>query len=220
VRKVLTIGVLVLILMTVARPAEALWDFLQEWSGPGPFYGKHAMVMANLRCEDGYATSTATGTGAPWCVFSDYRDLETKPNENFPIAVRVRFLDVGVKSKLRIWKFQQSIEGGVAVGLMLASGDEDAGGKNALRLTVTAPRVVVMPALLLAESFGRGTLGDRAWWKRLLRVPKLHLGGTFIVGRLDAEALGVDPTRSDYRRNNEYVLSRGIVLDFGELLWP
>ena len=46
----------------------------------------------------------------------------------------------------------------------------------------------------------------------------MHLGGTIIVGPLDAEALGVDRTLSDYSRNSEYVLSRGFVLDFGELI--
>jgi len=59
---------------------------------------------------------------------------------------------------------------------------------------------------------------DRARRKRWLRIVKMHLGGTIIVGPLDAEALGVDRTRSDYSRNSEYVLSRGFVVDVREVI--
>ena len=217
-KKALTLGVLVLTLTTVARPAEAhIWDWLQEWSGPGPFSSKQPMVMGSF-CSDAYFSAAAADRRAPSCVFFDYRDLKTEANDNFPIGVRVRFWDVGVKRKLAAWRLQESIEGGVAVGLMLASGDEDAGGKSAVRFTVTAPRVEVMPMVLVAELFGNDDFADRARRNRWLRVLKMHLGGTVIVGPLDAEALGVDRTRSDYSRNSEYVLSRGFVLDFGELI--
>ena len=216
-KKALTLGALVFTLMTVARPAEAqMWDWLQEWSGPGPFYGNHPMVMASV-CDSEYR-ATAASAKAPSCLFFDYRDLEAEENDNFPIRVRVRFWDVGVKRKLAAWRLQESIEAGVAVGLMRASGDEAAGGKSAWRFTVTAPRVVVMPVLLVTELFGQGDVARRLSQKSWSRILKLHLGGTVIVGPLDAEALGVDRTRSDYSRNSEYVLSRGFVLDFGELI--
>jgi hypothetical protein len=120
-----------------------------------------------------------------------------------------------VKQKLRVWKLQESIEGGLGVGLMVASGDEDAGGKSALRFTVTAPRLVLMPALLVNELISKKVTGKHKVW---LRIFKAHLGGTFIAGRLDAEALGVDRTRSDYSRKWEFVLSRGVVVDLGELI--
>ena len=216
-RKTLTLGVLVFSLMTVARPAEAhIWDFLQEWSGPGPFSSNQPMALLSA-CNDDYFAA-ARGQGSLSCPFFDYRDLRTEANDNFPIGVRVRFLDFGVKQKLRVWKLQESIEGGVAVGLMLASGDKDAGGKDAVRFTVTAPRLVVMPMLLVTELFGRSNFVTQAHQKWYLRIFKMHLGGTVIVGPLDAEALGVDRTRSDYSRNSEYVLSRGFVVDLGELI--
>ena len=216
-RKTLTLGVFVFTLMTVARPAEAhMWDWLQEWSGPGPFSSNQPMLMGSL-CSRNYV-ATAASVDAPLCTFFDYRDLKTEPNDNFPIEVRVRFWDVGVKRKLAAWRLQGSIEGGVGVGLMLASGDEDAGGKNAVRFTVTAPRVEVMPMVLVAELFGNDDFANRARGNRWLRIVKMHLGGTIIVGPLDAEALGVDRTRSDYSRNSEYVVSRGFVFDFGELI--
>jgi hypothetical protein len=204
-------------LMAAAQPAEAhMWDWLQEWSGPGPFSSNQPMLMGSL-CSPNYVV-TAASVDAPSCPFVDYRDLKTEANDNFPIEVRVRFLDVGVKRKLAAWRLKESIEGGVAVGLMVASGDEDAGGKSAVRFTVTAPRVVVMPVLLVNELFDGRIFGSRAHEKSWLRILKLHLGGTVIVGPLDAEALGVDRTRSAYSRNSEYVLSRGFVLDFGELI--
>jgi hypothetical protein len=215
-RSALTLAMFVFSLMTVARPAEAqMWDWLQEWSGPGPFTG-YPVVMASV-CNSDYVTTAASRT-APSCPFFDYRDLEAEENDNFPIRVRVRFWDVGMKRKLAAWKLQQSVEGGVAVGLMHASGDKDAGGKSAVRFTVTAPRLVVMPVLLAAELFGRGDVSPRVYQNSWLRVLKLYASGTVIVGPLDAEALGVDRTLSDYSRNSEYVLSRGFVLDFGELI--
>jgi hypothetical protein len=193
VRKVLTLGVLVLTLMAVARPAEAhIWDWLQEWSGPGPFSGKYPMLMGSV-CTEAYRTATAASGQDPSCVFFDYREV-------------------------RVWKIQESIEGGVGLGVMLASGDKGAGGKDAWRFTVTAPRLGVMPILLVAELFGKENFANQARRNRWVRILKLHAGGTIIVGPLDAEALGVDRTRSDYSRNSEYVLSRGFVLDFGELI--
>ena len=130
--KALTLGALVFTLLTVARPAEAhMWDWLQEWSGPGPFSSNQPMFMGSA-CKGDYRTSAASAD-APSCLFFDYRDLKTEANDNFPIEVRVRFFDVGVKRKLAAWRLQESIEGGVAVGLMVASGDKDAGGKSAVR---------------------------------------------------------------------------------------
>ena len=217
-RKALTLGILVSALTTVTRPAEAhIWDFFQELSGPGPFSSNQPMLMGSL-CSQNYVTRSALADDAKSCAFFDYRDLRTEANDNFPIEVRVQFWDLGVKRKFAIWKLKESIEGGVAVGLMLASGDEDAGGEKAMRFTVTAPRVVVMPMLLVNELFGNNIFGSRAHENGWLRILKLHLGGTVIVGPLDAEALGVDRTRSNYSRNSEYALSRGFVLDFGELI--
>jgi hypothetical protein len=215
-RSALTLAMFVFSLMTVARPAEAqMWDWLQEWSGPGPFTGIHPMVLVSACDRD---LTAPRGQDTPRCLFVDYRDLRTDPNDNFPIGVRARFLDVGVKRKVRVWDLQESIDGGVGIGVMLASGDKNAGGKKAWRFTVTAPRFEVMPLLLVTELFGRGAFASVAHQKRWMRIVKLHLSGTVIVGPLDAEALGVDRTLSGYRENSEYVLSRGLVLDFGELI--
>src|SRR6185295_9519946 len=133
-KRALTVCALVLVAIAATpRPAQAwaLWDWMQEWSGPGPFTGDHPMVLYCSRPR-----LLPPGDPRPPCWFVDVRQLVADENDNFPVKVSVKFFDVGRSWPVQVGPLRESVEAGIGVGLMVAAGDELKGVKTALRPTL------------------------------------------------------------------------------------
>jgi hypothetical protein len=209
VKNTLSIAALVLVaLVSSAQTAHAgLIDWMQEWSGPGPFGSKvpGALVTA---CPGLFQVDSVAEQNKR-CYFFDTRRLVASDNDNFPVKVVTFFVDVGVTYRIR-----RAVTLGVGAGFMTADGKE-----SAARPTITAPRATFEPVTLAAQLFRvkEQTLSlDNNFWRRLVHVPKIYMRGNFILGQLNGKDLGVN--KSKYDRTNEYVISRGLILDFGELI--
>lgn len=213
----LALGLMVVAaLVTSVRPADAnIWDWMQEWSGPGPFLATRDRppFFFNL-CPSDFRRAEVENP--PACFYLDYRNLTADANGNFPIRVTVWFLEVGTTRRARVGPFKTSVELGYGLGVMSVTGDKAVGGQNAMRVTVTAPRAVFLPFMMVAEGLG-GQPNPSRLSTKIARMFKFQIGGTAILGSLDAQDLGVDPSRSSYKRSFEYVLSRGVWIDIGEL---
>jgi hypothetical protein len=207
------------LLLIPSRPASAsgFWDWMQEWSGPGAFGGLQPMLMVNLCPREYYERDVGE---APSCIFVDMRRLRAEQSDNFPVRVTVRMFDVGVTTKMRISKLRQSLEIGYGFGFLSAEAAQvgSLGGKTMNKITITAPRASLKPLLAIAELADVEGLNGRSFKRRLLSVPKVHLGATIVLGTMDSPQLGVPLNVNDFSNSNEIVLSRGIMLDFGELL--
>jgi hypothetical protein len=214
--KLRTACLLVVGLLVMARSADAhIWDWMQEWSGPGPFDGVHPVVQVDCLLSGTPQRET--------CFFIDYRHLETVKDpskstyDNFPIKVDLKIVDVGLTHAIKIGRLDESIRAGAGVGFLIATGDKDQGGKRMIRPTIVFPRFMVQPAMAIAELLDKTPAGG--WQKRALKIVKFHVGGELLVGPLNAESLGVSPSLSTFDRHAEYVLSKGMVIDLGELLF-
>ena len=209
-KSALNVSALVLVaLMASARPAQAnWWDWMQEWSGPGPFESRgNALWTA---CTKPYDASDQKVQNDNPCFFIDTRSFVTKAKDNFPVQVTANFLDAGLT-----WRVRRPVEIGLGVGLMVATGS-----KTATRLTLTGPRVVLKPVLLVSELLHTNPkLFDYESHPRVSRIAhilKFYVRGSVIAGHLTGDDLGVP--LSDFDRKFEFVLSRGFLIDFGELL--
>ena len=208
-KSTLSLAALVLmVLLSSAPPANAgLIDWMQEWSGPGPFHWGGSVLVT--RCPGPFQINNQREQNKP-CFFVDTRRFIAIDGDNFPVKVTSFFADVGVTYRLR-----RAVSVGLGAGFMTADGNE-----TATRPTITAPRVVFEPAVLLAQLFGKpeqAFTGNSTFWDRLVHVPKIYMRGNFILGRLNGADLGVSGT--SYDRTNEYVISRGLLLDLGELIF-
>ena len=83
VRRSFFLVLLPLLLLVPSRTAQAsgFWDWMQEWSGPGPFVGKghHPPVLVNL-CSDAYR-EVGSRADSPSCLYFDVRWLEMEDTE-------------------------------------------------------------------------------------------------------------------------------------------
>jgi hypothetical protein len=102
----MTRGSLVVALMFVTLlglPSQAdanLWDWIQEFSGPGPAHGRGSLLSTLCFGEGGHIRSrtTVTASGSVIkvpCVFVDVRRFENEDDDNFPSKVRTTAYDFG-----------------------------------------------------------------------------------------------------------------------------
>ena len=227
-KRAVIVGILVWAAMLgSARPAAAgLWDWMQEWSGPGPFTSKtKPPIMVNF-CPDDYRIAEPSPSKTPKCLYFDVRYLDAEANDNFPVKVSVTMVDVGITNKLRVWRLRDSVELGYGLGFLHASSDAGVasgsgvpiGNGSLTRLTVTMPRLLVKPLLIVPEVLGHSDFSaNHPGWRSVLSIPKGYVSGTLVVGRMDGNDLGVPTEVRQYSENLEYLLSRGVFLDFGEL---
>jgi len=207
-KSALTSLALVLVaLVASVQPAQAnIWDWMQEWSGPGPFTSNGKVWLSTFCLADFKGGSTDNAR----CYFVDVSYLDAEATKNFPASTTAHFFDFGVS-----WRLRRSIAVGVGAGLMTVHAND-----GAKKFTVTAPRILVEPVALGRELFaGHGSVkavnwGDNPWW----HVLKFYAEGRVIVGHLSGDKLGVPNT--DYNRTNEFVMSRGLMVDLGEFVHP
>ena len=220
-RRSILLVILPLLLLVPSRSARAsgFWDWMQEWSGPGPFSGKgHPPILVNL-CPAEYR-AVRSAPDSPSCLFFDVRRLDADANDNFPVPVSVTLFDVGVTTKAHVWRLQDSVEVGYGVGLMHAtSGTRGTlGGKTMNKFTFTVPRVMVKPLIAIVEVADRHNQNNQnSTARKLLSIPKAFLSANVVAGTMNAEQLGVPDSVRHYSNSWEVVLSRGIFFDFGEL---
>jgi hypothetical protein len=216
----------VVALGTSVRPADAkIWDWMQEWSGPGPFTHAHNFPLPMFTiCQKDYRElsirqQVAQKKETPFCLFVDIRRLVAqKDATRFPVRVSATFVDVGITNKAELWRFHDSLELGLGIGFMHASADRDGdvGGKSINRITATGPRVVAKPLLAFAELIKRSPKSNHNIWFRILSAPKAHLGAT-VVFAMSADRLGVYDEAYKFGGPLEYLVTRGIMVDIGEL---
>ena len=219
-RRSILLVMLPLLLLVPSRSARAsgFWDWMQEWSGPGPFAGKghHPPILVNL-CPEEYR-AVGSRADSPSCLYFDVRRLESEANDNFPVPVSLTLVDVGFTTKAHVGPLRDSVEVGFGVGLLHAtSGTRGTlGGKTMNKFTFTVPRVTVKPLIAIVEIADRSDRNN-GLARRLLSVPKAFLGASVVAGTMNSEQLGVPDSVHHFSNSWEVVLSRGIFFDFGEL---
>lgn len=217
--------------MVLFAPVAAhanIWDWIQELSGPGPLHGR-GNVLTTLcpgalrgpfNKEHPATVESIPPDGAfdkrP-CFFADLRRLQNHRDEkdldrdNFPAAVNLTAYDFGVT-----WQFGpgRPLELGTGVGLAVFRGRPDGASimTTTPRFTVTPVRGVVTPLALVP-----------AWQRnRFARILKFHAGWILIPGTIDATdfgvPLGTGPGQSLFSEPNDWVFSKGFLIDLGELI--
>src|SRR5262249_19590211 len=150
----------VLLASTVSvKPARAdWWDWLQEFSGPGPFHANYKNsfppnTLVTLCPGNGdingrpHMTIRDAKAKIP-CVYVDFRNLINSPDQkvggdNFPNQVKIVAYDFGVAFDL-----EQRIQVGAGLGFMhLNSQDTEKPGESVLRnkLDITFFRATIQP---------------------------------------------------------------------------
>ena len=233
-KRKLGLAVLVVVAsLSSVRPVGAgIIDWMQEWSGPGPFNQRpfwRPLEVGNAmytRCPKNFQIASVEAENRP-CVFFDYRGLETPHdedpqtfNKNFPYRATAELVDVGLS-----WRVRRSIEFGLGAGVMFASANE----QTVFRPTLMPSRLLIEPAALAREIFvglkGSGgprnlSLRSTSWSDKcpLWHVVKFYVTGNVILGPLSGESFGVSGT--NYDRRSEFVVSRGFIVDIGEFFEP
>jgi hypothetical protein len=214
----------------VASPAPAsasLMDWLQELSGPGPFHAKSANVILDACPSGPFVPKGQTNTHGIFasdydelpgvskpviCVFIDNRWLQNDgPTDNFGAGlVDVFTFEAGASVRVH-----RAISVGLGIGRIRFK--SEAGGEPA-RLLVTAPRVVLKPAVL----FGSAKFWDdrSTGVKILASLLKLYVKNNIIAGTLTGADFGLAPGTPNYnfQVSHDRVWSSGFVLDFSEVL--
>ncbi len=189
-----------------------VWDWLERWSGPGPFWGTNLIVTVcpsytrptTTRGGDGsiswLGTRADTNPKKP-CLYVDTRELAAHQNDNFP-AVTASWVESGATFQLKPW-----LEIGTGIGFVhVVAGRKDPAQDDLFTknvFIVTVPRITVKPL--------------RIWWpnSKWSGIVKPYYKNSILTGELKGSDFGV---HNDYHANNERVSSLGILVDLGELL--
>ena len=214
------VGILVsaaLLLPPRAVQAAGLWDWMQEWSGPGPFkFDGNAGPLFVHVC----APHEFPQRGALRCFFYDHRTFAAVENDNFPVGVKVDMNDVGVTTAAVIGRLHDSVHVGFGIGVMTTTSEFGTsatgaaiGGETFNRMTLTLPRVMLKPGLAVAELIvntggGDGT-GDLKYWRNVLSVFKVHVGGNLVIGHMQSEDFGVPSSVHQFSEGWEYIRREG-----------
>jgi len=241
-RRVLTVlGLFLATLLVSPRPARAdFWDWLQEFSGPGPFHARLPNLMFDicpgdaqpfneqgrlldsgepspfLRDFDEPAASTLrsdNGKGiarVPKCIYADFRFFENRPDDNFGVP--------GVK--VDFYQAGVSVRLHHAIGLGFGGGAmriSSPGNPDAWQPMLTAPRVVIKPLLIY---------GSAEYWRKHNRLHlvfstvKYYLKEDIILGHVTGQDFGAKPgsANADFDFLNDRVFSTGFVVDISDAL--
>lgn len=191
------VSVLALVALLVVLSAQAAHagpiDWLEQWSGPGPYSSK--VFLAATICPPQYSS-------ANWfvpCFYVEHHRFRSVKDDNFP-ATKADLSDFGVAFKVR-----PQIEVGAGAGLI----DFSTPQKSTAKFTVTFARVTVQPLRFIRPLSGRNTAS------RAAGILKVYLRETVLPGKLTAADFGIN---SSFSVENDKVTSLGLLLDFGELL--
>jgi hypothetical protein len=189
-----------------AQAARGFWAWLEELSGPGPFYGR-PMVSLTVACFDSdYALESCArdfNRERPTLVVRFGR-LHTEDTPRFADVpddrreVRVFPLSVGV-----MYHPHSAFSLGPSVGFMRFSGE---GFSPFYKLTLTPMSMAVTPL----------AFGD---WKdkRLARILRFELETSFVPQGFKGSDFENPNTRFD--SGPEFLTRFATVIDLGELVW-
>jgi hypothetical protein len=222
-----------LTLLAFPPPARAdIWDWLSEFSGPGPFHANYknsfppntlVTLCPGNGDVNGRPHTTITGDGGKIpCVYVDFRNLINSPDQkggedNFPNQVKIVAYDFGVAFDL-----EHRIQVGAGAGFMhFNSQDTVHPGQSVVRnrFDITLFRLTAQPLQFIPVHAGRDgwKQGWKNGWKdnKYAGLLKFYVKYTVVPGDLDGSDFGI-PT-STFSASNDVLFSRGFFVDFGEL---
>ena len=134
-RNVPLVSLVLILIMGFPRPAKAnLWDWVQEYSGPGPFHGHYYNSMSAL-CPGkitGADNSEKRVLNTPYrpdrdntCIYFDYRNFNNEDDDNFPASVSTKFYEVGVSARVH-----RAVEIGFGLGAVHLASESAACGEG------------------------------------------------------------------------------------------
>jgi hypothetical protein len=210
-------------LMASPVPASAsLMDWLQELSGPGPFNAKHINLIVDV-CPTGHKYNQdhevdifASDYGEQWnkprvCLFVDNRLLRNDgAGDNFGAGtIDVHTFEFGASARLH-----RAVSIGFGVGRI---GFKSNKGAEPARFLVTAPRIVVKPALIFGGDFWDN---KNKFVQAAAGILKFYIKNNIISGKLTGADFGLSlaDANSNFSVSHDRVWSSGFVLDFTEVL--
>jgi hypothetical protein len=221
------VGLVLVLIVAFPRPARAdLWDWLQEFSGPGPFHSRNGDAMFEVcprkttqKQPDG-TTKTEFSYQASYdpekdntCIFFDYRGFINDGNDPFGARVSAKFYEVGVSARVH-----RAVELGLGFGwvhLSSQNASNMAMMNDKTKMVLTIPRLVVKPILFLEP---------KEFWdkhNKLFKAAssfKYYTRENIILGTMTAADFAVDPKVNSFRVKNDRVASSGFIIDVAELL--
>ena len=197
---------MVIVLACGWKPAEArnpFLDWMEELSGPGPFRGWGGFVATICFGGERFPGRYSEDIKKP-CAYFDFRKLEAEENDNF-----LEFGEVGATAYDfgATWQLYRPIELGVGMGFVRFAAND----VSTTRMTLTAPRLVIKPLLLIPGSSG---------WGKWTTILKLYARENIILGNLQATDFGVAPGRSTFNVDNDKVTSFGVLFDLTDFWRP
>ena len=215
--KTLRFCVCALLLLSLPRPAYAqsdFWDWIESFSGPGPFHGSFHSVNSRLLCTE---STGGTHTVNWWC------GDDTRPNIRTVLSAEVawpdsdsnpRFADAVSElqnnGKVRAtrfvvnysYRFHPMIDLGVGAGVLVFSGDDFRNQSH----PVVSPLTLTFTPL----GFLHGD-GNVARWGRLIRIKYAE---RYVMG--DIRAQDFNSLKSTYFKSGEWNTNISVMVDF----WP
>lgn len=221
-------SIAVLVIGTVlwsVQPAYAnLWDWLQEFSGPGPYHARFPNFMADLCPDDGallrdfqvkkqdLARSEGDEGQHVTCFFADLRFFANNDNDNFGVKkVHVDIIEVGASARLH-----RAISLGFGGGLMRISTPDHTAYKGVL----TGPRLIVKPFLLYGSNSFWQKSPARQRWYYLLGSIKYYVKEDVALGHVRGKDFGLQPGDANFNFDvqNDRVASTGFIVDVTDLV--
>jgi hypothetical protein len=209
----LRVAVGTVVLLAWAHPAFAIWDLLEQLSGPGPFYGNNLKnVLLTGGCLAGVSTKNGTADygyfGVPpeikWpgtpCFYFDLRTLDADPDDRF-FKVDLKAYEFGVTFPIR-----RPLEVGAGIGWFHFNSH----GVSKTQFAGTPLRVVFKPLLFCPcqqDSTNKKWLGFLKYYVKL----------TVIKG-MGGEDFGVSNLVFDERNKHNFLASGGFLIDVLELV--
>src|SRR6185503_6799247 len=217
------VGLFLATLLAFPQPARAdFWDWLQEFSGPGPFHANYKdafppNTLVTLCPGDGDVNGRPHMTfreqkGKLPCFYVDFRNLVNSPDQkggedNFPNQVKVTAYDFGVAFDL-----EHRIQVGAGLGFMHFNSQDITHLDQRVirnRFDITLFRATAQPLQFIPVH------GWKEGWKnnKYAGLLKFYVKYTVVPGDLDSSDFGVPTTTSTFHASNDVVFSRGFFVD-------
>jgi hypothetical protein len=225
------VGLVLIALIGSARPARAdFWDWLQEFSGPGPFHARAPNLMFDIcpqttttsngdkvrflrdfeiRDEDRSRVGNGDAGQHVTCFFADFRFFENREDDNFGLSgVKLNVVELGASARLH-----RALVIGFGAGAMQISSSNH----TAWKAVFTGPRVVVKPLLLY---------GSNSFWAQHEKLHlvfgsvKYYFKENIVLGHLQGKDFGLQPGDPGYGFDiqNDRVASTGFIIDATDLI--
>lgn len=217
-KRALSLVGMALITLLFPAPARAdVWDWLSEFSGPGPFHTRNLNLMTpcveEIKATSEEAMKPVSVSQPKTCWWVDYRSFTNKPDQDDFRAGRV---DIHVTEAGASVKVHRAIDIGFGAGAMFFDSDN---GEPFTRAVLTVPRVVITPALLFGSDSDWTTSSSTRLrrLKSFAKTVKYYFKENIVLGPLSQEDFGLTPTQSNFKVTNDRVFSSGFILDLNEI---